>query len=234
MKKVQNRLFLLLMLFPLILQGAASINLESILNDIHKKNGNIQTLEAEFTQEKQSPILLTPLKVEGTLYFQKTEKNKAPEIKWIYKAPYAGWHLISNNHYQAYTEDLKQLEIYELEDEQSALELLSALDLCPQKIDKLLQKNYQVEITQSEKSYILEFSPKQDAQKALFQKLTLEFNIQTLAPETVVFQDETGDSNHYAINKVTFNPAFKEDTFKPVPPEGTTIMKMTEQEGITP
>ncbi len=94
---------------------ALSLELETLLQKMSANSAKIDTLQANFTQEKQLSFLKKPLRSEGHFFFNKS-LNQSPSILWEYLKPAPSGIFYQNNEgfiWMQNRSSLKKAEGYE-------------------------------------------------------------------------------------------------------------------------
>jgi outer membrane lipoprotein-sorting protein len=199
MKKSVGTAFLILLALGLLSPAYADI-----LDELRKRQKNVRTVKASFSQEKHTELLDRPIRSGGTLAIR-----SGSGVRWEYEGEmvviYDGTDL-----YFYYT------ELEEAEKLKGASGFMGPLVF---DID-LLTGDYEVEATSSDGRYLLVLHPKKEMP---FKEMEMRYAPGKPFPEEVKIREETGDSTVITFRDVRINAEVPEELFVLKLPPGVPL-----------
>lgn len=194
----------------LVLSCLISSAYAGFLDDLKAKQTGISTVHARFIQEKQTKLLVNPIKSSGSFFFKKPDR-----IRWEYTG--------SINMQVMY--DGKELWLYYPElseaDKISGLPQYSTLlnfDITT------LSSDYDITGKKQNDTLQLRLTPKT---KGPVTMIVMEFRGQSPFPDTVQLEDSNGELTKISFKDVKLNSELSNETFRFKPGDNIRVRERT-------
>ena len=177
-------------------------------DEIRAAAGSVQTVQADFVQEKQMPILSRPLVSKGRFYFR-TPRS----LRWEYLEPVQSILVMHDGRVTRFVADETGwrsergpgLEAMQIVLQEISLWLAGRFDENP---------SFEAQL-ESERRIVL--TPRQEAFGAVIQRIVLQLGTQPGTIESVVIHESQDTFTRLTFNQTQLNPVLQDAVFTEVP-----------------
>ena len=199
-----------LLTFPLssLFAAGGATTLDKVVKEVSARQKKVQTLQANFTQEKELALLAKPEVTTGTFVY-----SKPNNVLWKYEAPKPVTMLITGGWLTTYYPDLKKAEKLDVSKYQDRIFRYMAASGA---LDEL-GRYFDFTFTESKKSpfYTLDLTPKSKVVAKRVKRIKLWIDTQTFLTTKFEYVEADGDLTRYEFKNVRVN--------EPVPPATFTL-----------
>jgi len=198
MKKVIFFLF-----FSIYLYSEESI--VSLLENMQKAQGKINTMQANFFQKKKSSLFENPQELSGVVYFKKPDF-----IRWEYLKPENYIIFVEKEKFQIYYPSLKKVKVGKIARLRG--KIFSIL-LAQEPLVKL-KNHFMIELRKREKEDVLILTPLTFKLKKYWKSWTLIIDRSSFLPKSIEILEKDGDLTFIEFKDVKIDITLEEEIFK--------------------
>jgi outer membrane lipoprotein-sorting protein len=195
----------------------ADQRLTVLLQRVRIAQRGMRTLTAEFTQERQTALLVAPEEAHGTFYYEAPDR-----VRWAYRTPNPMQVLIDRQEMVTWYQDLGRAERVKIghyaDQVMKYLGASNSLDL--------LSQYFNVEVTFPKdvtRPYELALTPRFSRVAKRLKSMHVWIDPQLFVPTGLRYEEPDGDVTEYRFEKVRLNAALPADTFDLRLPPGTPV-----------
>lgn len=197
-----------------------SQKLEKLVERVRLEHSRVETLEADFTQSKESALLIEPDLSEGVFSYSAPDR-----VRWEYLSPIPMSLLIYGEEMTTWFRDLGQAERTNIGGKsQRVLEYMGASS----SLDTLLEY-FTVTLTlprDTTRPYILELSPKFEQVERRLRGMIVWIDADRFLPIGVRYIEADGDVTEYRFNNMRVNSELPADRFELDLPSETDLREV--------
>lgn len=215
-------LLVLLSLVPVSQATAASrvipgTSIEGILGEIDARQQKIETLQADFRQEKSMALLAETEVATGTFLFSKPNR-----VRWNYTAPRAVTMLISDGWMTTYYPSLKKAERLEVRQfEDRIFRYLGAASGAVRELGRYF--DLRLVDARDQPHYVLELTPKTKTLARRVRSIEIWIDRESYLTTRVEYVEGNGDLTRYEFSNIRTNELIAESRFVLDLPAGVQV-----------
>ena len=180
--------------------------IEEVVKEISDRQKKVDTLQADFRQEKEMALLTSAEVSEGRFVFEKPNR-----VLWVYDSPKPVRMLIADGWLTTYYPDLgraEELEVRRFEDR--IFRYLGAASGAIEELTKYFDFRF---IDRKGSPYILELDPKTKSVARRVRKLTIWIDRESFITTSFEYIEGDGDMTRYEFVNIRINDPIPPDTF---------------------
>jgi outer membrane lipoprotein carrier protein len=184
-----------------------SAKLEALIERVVERQRNVQSLEAEFVQLKQSALLLEAVESRGVFIF------RAPDtVRWDYRKPDQMVVLFADDTVTTFHPDQARAERIKVSSKQQKFVRVLA---GTQPLDDL-KSHFSISLADpgGAAHYRLTLRPVGNMLKKKLESVELEVDRSLFLPVVIVYNEADGDSTRYEFKNVVINPEIDDERFR--------------------
>lgn len=214
---------LILLVLGLLLSSTTAYSgqkesIDTVVDKIQKKYGEIADFHADFTQEATVKALNKVQKSDGEVWFKKPGK-----MRWNYYEPFKDEIVSDGNTLWFYNEEEKQVIESPL-DSVSGTETTSTLLSGLGRIKNLYKTSFSdSKEFQSDGNYLIDLRPKDEGED--YNKVTLSINKNTMMVDTIYLYDPFGNLTKVKLKDIQVDKGVSDSLFKFKVPSGVEVIK---------
>jgi outer membrane lipoprotein-sorting protein len=183
-----------------------------LLDHIQQSLKNVETVEADFIQQKNLTVLDHPLTIRGHFALQKPD-----QLIWIIREPVRYAIRIKGDEVRQWDEDTNRVDVIHLGGDPTFKAVSDQIQAWFLGDYDALAKSYDVDVL-TEKPLLLGFTPKTDSMVAkFFKRVLVTFAKDEQYINTMVIDEVGGDSTTLEFIRTRVNQSIKQDVWR-IPP----------------
>jgi len=193
--------------------------LQSLLDRVKASQGPIRRLHADFTESKESSLMLQPLHAAGQFYYQAPDK-----VRWEYDTPEPMTLLIRNDEMVTWYRDLHEARRTTIG--RQSQQILKYLGMGSSVADLLEYFDVGLGLPkQKGDPYRLVLTPRYKRVAKRIQKLSVWIDSQRYLPVRFLYEEPDGDRTEYRFTNLRINQQFDGDPFELHLPDDVKIQQ---------
>lgn len=201
---------------------------ERLVRAMLTKQATYQTIQAEFTQERQVKVLNQTLLGSGSVWFARPLK-----MRWSYREPMES-HLVSNGDtLWFYVPELQQAQVMDLRGNPAVQRIFETIALGSGAVYEQVARHFEIFALKSGNVLNVTLKPRADSRLAgAVRQISLKVNATTMLPLAVVITDANHDRTRFAFTKVVPNREIDPALFTFTPPAGVQLVAIEQPQGL--
>jgi outer membrane lipoprotein carrier protein len=182
--------------------------LQKLLDQVNESQSSIRTLHADFTENKDSSLMLEPLRASGEFFYQAPDK-----VRWEYRAPEPMTLLIQDDELTTWYRDLHEARRTKIG--RQSQQVFKYLGM-GSSVDNLLEY-FDVGLGLPKRSgdpYRLVLTPRYKRVAKRIARLTVWIDSTHHLPTRFLYEEPDGDRTQYEFENLRLNQPFETDPFK--------------------
>lgn len=194
-----------------------SERLEALIERVRLAQEGVETLESEFTQRKESAMLVEPVEAKGVFFFSAPDR-----VRWEYESPNPISILINSDEMTTWYRDIQRAERVSVgRQSQRVLEFLGA----GSSMDELLEY-FSLTLTlplDTAEPYMLELKPRFEKVAKRISGMTIWVDPENFLPTRLRYLEADGDITDFTFQRMLINAGVPEERFRLEMPKSVEV-----------